>query len=44
MPNDNVVNYKSHIASLWGQKLKQSVSKVSGKLTTLGLFFVENKD
>ena len=24
--------------------LKQSVLSVSGKLTTLGLFFVENKD
>ena len=29
---------------LWRQKLKQSISSVSGKLTNLGLFFVENKD
>ena len=26
------------------KKLKQSVSLVSGKLTNLGLFFVEDKD
>ena len=32
------------MSCLWRQKLKQSVSSVSGKLTSLGLFFVENKD
>ena len=32
------------LSCLWRQKLKQSVSSVRGKLTTLGLFFVENKD
>ena len=34
----------SYLSCLWRQKLKQSVPLVSGKLTTLGLFFVENKD
>ena len=42
--NDNVENYKSHFVCLGRQKLKQSFSTVSGKFTTLGLFFVENKD
>ena len=36
-------NSKSHFACLCRQKLKQSFSSLSGKLTTLGLFFVENK-
>ena len=42
--NDNVEDYKRHFACLWRQKLKQSFSSVSGKLTNLGLFFVQNKD
>ena len=35
---------KPFVLFVWRQKLKQSVLSVSGKLTTLGLFFVENKD
>ena len=41
LPDDNFENWKSRFSF---QKLKSSVSSVGGKLTTLGLFFVENKD
>ena len=34
----------SQLSCLWRQKLKQSISSVSEKLTTLGLIFIENKD
>ena len=43
-PHDSFENWKNHLSCLWRQKLKQSVSSVRGKLTTLGLFLVENKD
>ena len=44
LPDDNFKNWKKHLSCLWRQKLKQSILLLSGKLTTLGLFFVENKD
>ena len=44
LPDDNFKNLKNHLSCLWRQKLEQSVLSVSGKLKTLGLFFVENKD
>ena len=44
LPHDNFENWKGHSSCLWVQKLKQIVSKVSDKLKTLGLFFVENKN
>ena len=43
MPHDNFENWKA-IFLFVTSKLKQSVSSVSGKLTTLELLFVENKD
>ena len=40
----NFENWKSHLFVLFVTSKTQSVSSVSDKLTTLGFFFVQNKD